>query len=99
MHTQCRGRKPIKYAEMLADKLVKHSATAWLVNTGWVGGQCGKGGSRCPLKYATVLMTRAHLMPSPALCIPHSSGFWVPSFAPALLSFAPALLSFAPALR
>jgi len=52
--------KPIKYAEMLADKLVKHSATAWLVNTGWVGGQCGKGGSRCPLKYTRAIIDAIH---------------------------------------
>ena len=83
MHTQCRGRKPIKYAEMLADKLVEHSATAWLVNTGWVGGQCGKGGSRCPLKYAAVLMNTSacHAF----ACVLHSpqQRVRVPIFAPA----------------
>jgi ATP-dependent phosphoenolpyruvate carboxykinase len=28
-----------KYAAMLADKMKRHGATAWLVNTGWSGGR------------------------------------------------------------
>lgn len=32
---------PTKYAAMLADKMQKHGATAWLVNTGWTGGRYG----------------------------------------------------------
>ncbi|GBG73996.1 hypothetical protein CBR_g17706 [Chara braunii] len=34
---------PLKYASMLAEKMEKHGATAWLVNTGWVGGSYGVG--------------------------------------------------------
>ncbi|GBG59163.1 hypothetical protein CBR_g32179 [Chara braunii] len=34
---------PAKYAAMLADKMQKHGATAWLVNTGWVAGSYGVG--------------------------------------------------------
>jgi len=34
---------PTKYATMLADKLHKHKANAWLLNTGWVGGKYGVG--------------------------------------------------------
>ena len=34
---------PTKYAEMLADKLRKHGAQTWLVNTGWTGGPFGVG--------------------------------------------------------
>lgn len=30
---------PTKYAAMLADKMKRHGATAWLVNTGWSGGR------------------------------------------------------------
>ncbi len=30
---------PSKYAAMLADKMKRHGATAWLVNTGWSGGR------------------------------------------------------------
>lgn len=34
---------PTIYAEMLADKLKKHKANAWLINTGWSGGKFGVG--------------------------------------------------------
>ncbi|RUP17643.1 phosphoenolpyruvate carboxykinase [ATP], partial [Jimgerdemannia flammicorona] len=32
---------PQKYASMLAEKIHSHSADAWLINTGWVGGKAG----------------------------------------------------------
>ena len=38
---------------MLAERLERHSATAWLLNTGWVGGAKGK---RCPLKYTRAIV-------------------------------------------
>merc|ERR1712205_293237 len=41
---------PCKYAEMLAEKLRQTGASAWLLNTGWVGGKYGVG-SRIKLKY------------------------------------------------
>lgn len=41
---------PSKYAELLAEKMEKHGASAWLVNTGWTGGAYGTG-SRISLKY------------------------------------------------
>ncbi|MCK9339756.1 MAG: phosphoenolpyruvate carboxykinase (ATP) [Bacteroidales bacterium] len=34
---------PTKYAEELAKKLIEHHATAYLVNTGWIGGGYGVG--------------------------------------------------------
>lgn len=34
---------PTKYAEELARKLTQHNATAYLVNTGWIGGGYGVG--------------------------------------------------------
>ncbi|MBC7853801.1 MAG: phosphoenolpyruvate carboxykinase (ATP) [Pirellulaceae bacterium] len=34
---------PMKYAQLLADKMQHHSAGAWLVNTGWTGGSYGAG--------------------------------------------------------
>ena len=40
---------PTKYAELLGEKLDKHQATAYLVNTGWIGGGYGVG-NRISLK-------------------------------------------------
>jgi len=48
---------PVKYATMLAEKLEQHDATAWLLNTGWVGGAKGK---RCPLKYTRAIVDAIH---------------------------------------
>lgn len=50
---------PTKYAEMLADRLEKYNATAWLVNTGWTGGPYGTG-SRCSLKYTRAIIDSIH---------------------------------------
>jgi len=47
---------PLKYAEMLADKLEEHNAHAWLLNTGWIG----DSGSRCPLKYTRAIVDAIH---------------------------------------
>jgi phosphoenolpyruvate carboxykinase (ATP) len=50
---------PTKYAEMLADKLKKHSAQTWLVNTGWSGGPYGIG-ARIKLKYTRAIIDAIH---------------------------------------
>merc|ERR1719191_529807 len=50
---------PYVYAEMLAAKLAKQGANAWLVNTGWVGGEYGTG-NRCSLKYTRQLIDAIH---------------------------------------
>lgn len=50
---------PYVYAEMLAAKLEQVGATAYLVNTGWVGGPYGIG-SRCSLKYTRQLIDAIH---------------------------------------
>ena len=46
---------PNKYAELLAEKIKKHKAQAWLVNTGWTGGAYGVG-SRIKLKYTRAII-------------------------------------------
>jgi phosphoenolpyruvate carboxykinase (ATP) len=51
---------PARYAELLADRLKRHHSHVWLVNTGWIGGAEGKGGSRIRLSY-TRAMVRAVL--------------------------------------
>eukprot|EP01111_Echinosteliopsis_oligospora_P003774 TRINITY_DN1592_c1_g1_i1.p1 TRINITY_DN1592_c1_g1~~TRINITY_DN1592_c1_g1_i1.p1 ORF type:complete len:600 (-),score=201.36 TRINITY_DN1592_c1_g1_i1:91-1890(-) len=50
---------PTKYAEMLAEKLEKYHATAWLVNTGWTGGAFGTG-ARCSLRYTRAMIDAIH---------------------------------------
>jgi len=49
---------PLKYAEMLADRLERQGADAWLLNTGWLGGT--KHGQRCPLKYSRAIIDAIH---------------------------------------
>ena len=50
---------PAKYARMLSDKMEKHGATGWLINTGWTGGKYGTG-SRISLKYSRAIMDAIH---------------------------------------
>jgi len=50
---------PKVYARMLGEKLDRHGATVWLVNTGWTGGPFGEG-RRMPIQ-ATRTMLRAAL--------------------------------------
>ena len=50
---------PAKYAELLADKLQKHGAHCWLVNTGWTGGAYGVG-SRMKLGYTRAIIDAIH---------------------------------------
>ena len=50
---------PGKYAEMLAEKIKKHNARVWLVNTDWSGGGYGVG-SRMKLGYTRAVMDAIH---------------------------------------
>lgn len=50
---------PGKYAELLAEKMRAHQASAWLVNTGWTGGPYGIG-SRIDLKYTRAIVDAIH---------------------------------------
>src|SRR5690606_18086374 len=50
---------PGKYAELLAEKLEKHQANVWLVNTGWTGGAYGEG-ARIKLKYTRAIIDAIH---------------------------------------
>jgi phosphoenolpyruvate carboxykinase (ATP) len=51
-------RKPGVYANMLGEKLRRHRATCWLVNTGWVGGPYGVG-QRMKLAYTRAMLNAA----------------------------------------
>jgi len=50
---------PARYAELLAEKITKHNATVWLVNTGWTGGPFGVG-SRMKLGYTRAIVEAIH---------------------------------------
>ncbi|NBC66204.1 MAG: phosphoenolpyruvate carboxykinase (ATP) [Bacteroidetes bacterium] len=50
---------PAKYAELLADKMRKHDAKAWLVNTGITGGPYGEG-NRMDLKSTRAIINAIH---------------------------------------
>jgi phosphoenolpyruvate carboxykinase (ATP) len=50
---------PSKYAELLGNKMEKHGANVWLVNTGWARGGYGVG-SRIPLKYTRAIISAIH---------------------------------------
>jgi phosphoenolpyruvate carboxykinase (ATP) len=49
---------PTVYAEMLAEKIAKHNAQAWLVNTGWSGGPYGVG-KRMKIGYTRAMVQAA----------------------------------------
>ncbi|MEO8531362.1 MAG: phosphoenolpyruvate carboxykinase, partial [Deltaproteobacteria bacterium] len=51
-------RRPEVYGNLLRDKIAKHGATCWLVNTGWTGGAYGTG-KRMPIKVTRALLTQA----------------------------------------
>jgi phosphoenolpyruvate carboxykinase (ATP) len=49
---------PTVYARMLGERLDRHGATVWLVNTGWTGGTFGEG-ERMPIKATRRLLDAA----------------------------------------
>ena len=49
---------PFKYAEMLKQKMAKHGARCWLVNTGWTGGKFGVG-KRISIHHTRALLNAA----------------------------------------
>ena len=51
-------RHPSVYAEMLGEKLRKHRAQVWLVNTGWTGGPYGEG-TRISLSHTRSMVRHA----------------------------------------
>ena len=51
-------RRPEVYGNLLREKIAKHGATCWLVNTGWTGGAYGTG-SRMPIKATRALLAAA----------------------------------------
>ncbi|MCA9036099.1 MAG: phosphoenolpyruvate carboxykinase (ATP) [Planctomycetaceae bacterium] len=50
---------PSRYAQLLAEKIDRHGAAVWLVNTGWSGGAYGVG-SRMPLRFTRSIVDAIH---------------------------------------
>jgi phosphoenolpyruvate carboxykinase (ATP) len=50
---------PGKYAELLAERIKRHEASVWLVNTGWSGGAHGTG-QRMQLAYTRSIIDAIH---------------------------------------
>ena len=50
---------PGKYAELLSERLARHKAKCWLINTGWTGGAYGVG-SRIKLKHTRAIIDAVH---------------------------------------
>ena len=48
---------PLRYAELLKDKLEKHGSIVYLVNTGWVGGSPSSGAARISIKDTRNIIT------------------------------------------
>jgi phosphoenolpyruvate carboxykinase (ATP) len=46
---------PTVYARLLGEKLAKHDAATWLINTGWTGGPFGEG-HRMPIQATRALL-------------------------------------------
>lgn len=49
---------PLKYAELLRNKMNKHGVNVWLINTGWTGGAFGVG-QRIPLNHTRSMIDAA----------------------------------------
>ncbi|MEX0824513.1 MAG: phosphoenolpyruvate carboxykinase (ATP), partial [Pirellulaceae bacterium] len=51
---------PMKYAELLAERIREHEANVWLINTGWIGGGYGSGGKRISLSATRAIIDAIH---------------------------------------
>jgi phosphoenolpyruvate carboxykinase (ATP) len=49
---------PNVYARMLGERIARHQARVWLVNTGWTGGPYGQG-SRMKIAYTRAMISAA----------------------------------------
>lgn len=74
---------PIKYAQLLGEKIEKHQVNVWLINTGWYGGPYGIG-KRYPLPYTRALLKAAlnNQLDKVAYFQEPSFGLWLPEDCP-----------------
>jgi len=78
---------PYTYARMLGERVERHKATVWLVNTGWTGGPYGVG-KRFSLEHTRALLHAAldgRLEGVPRMKDP-IFGLWVPQSCPGIPS-------------
>jgi len=76
-------RHPSVYAKMLGEKIARHKATCWLVNTGWSGGAYGTG-QRMKIAFTRAMVRAAldgKLAQAPMQREPHF-GLMVPTSCP-----------------
>ena len=76
-------RHPAVYAKMLGEKIARHNATCWLVNTGWSGGAYGTG-QRMKIAFTRAMVRAAidgSLAQAPMQREPHF-GLMVPTSCP-----------------
>jgi phosphoenolpyruvate carboxykinase (ATP) len=80
-------RHPSVYAQLLAEKIERHGAECWLVNTGWTGGGYGTG-SRMNIGYTRALLNAAldGSLEKGEMRVDPIFGFQVPSTAPGVPS-------------
>ncbi len=50
---------PTLYARLLGERIARHDADVWLVNTGWTGGPAGGGGSRMSIAHTRAMVAAA----------------------------------------
>ncbi len=76
-------RRPEVYGTILREKIARHGATCWLVNTGWTGGAYGIG-SRMPIKATRALLNAALTgkISEAEFRIDPNFGFQVPVYVP-----------------
>ena len=48
---------PLKYAELLNEKIIKHNVDVFLVNTGWIGGSASSDAKRISIKNTRSMIT------------------------------------------
>lgn len=74
-------RRPMDYAGMLRERIVRHRTNCWLVNTGWIGGQYGVG-RRVEISHTRSLI-KAALAGNLTACRPDPIfGLSIPEFCP-----------------
>ncbi|NQU67594.1 MAG: phosphoenolpyruvate carboxykinase (ATP) [Candidatus Marinimicrobia bacterium] len=48
---------PLKYADLLKEKIIKHDSKVYLVNTGWIGGSATEGAKRISIQNTRAMIT------------------------------------------